>query len=139
MVDRRCQRLGARAVETQAAAPARFPLPESRHDAASRGSVGGEELAGIEDAVGIEARAYAAHQGNLGGTARARQILALDQADAVLGRNAATVAAQRRRQQARRLAAQVTECLASHVFGWKQVDVQVAVADMPEPDHLELR
>ena len=57
----------------------------------------------------------------------------------MLGRNAAAMRLQRLSQQPGHLPALGHELLLGHVVGLEHADVQVAVADVAEPDHLEVR
>src|SRR3546814_18963195 len=71
--------------------------------------------------------------------ARRRQVGLLHHPDAVLGGDAAAVALQRFGQQLRDLLALADEFRAAHALEPQHVDVLVAVADVAEPDHVELR
>src|SRR6056297_292391 len=97
-----------------------------------------EQLARIENPVGVERALDRTHQFDFGARFDQVQVIPLEQTHAVLGRKAAAVVADQPEDLGAELVAGRTEIVDRPVVGLEYVHVQVAVADMPEPNHLEI-
>src|SRR6266545_1685731 len=95
-----------------------------------------EDLARVEDVVRVKGPLQGAHERDLGRAARIGEVLLLDQADAVLGRDAAAEALDQLEHRVVRLSGQAEELVAAHPVRFHHIDVDVAVPDMAEETDL---
>ena len=99
----------------------------------------GKELARIENTLRVENLPNAAHQRNFRRTARAFQIGALDQTNAMFGRNTAAMFLQRFGEPFRNVFALRNEIDIGKRIGLQHIDMQVAVTDVTKPHHFDMR